>query len=205
MKKVIIIAVALIFTIVALIGISSLIQSASQKDVTFTLTEGNYSVDIFLQGEENRINVVSESRTIGLEDGVYEYSVSGEEYNPERVAFTVGEDGADVTVDPNFSEARLNEVYSDEQASITSALEPYIRDQTRVSFANVYKKGDWAAAIIEYQIDPRELPDSYRVVLKKDGGTWSVVIPPTIAIQKSEYPEVPENIIYSLYDATVIN
>lgn len=202
MKKIIFIILG---ALILVIGIVVLINYITQRPVSVTLKGSGYSVDIL--NSDRKVTTLTGSGEVRLHDGNYIYKVVGDGYSNESVAFTVTKDADPITVDPPYSTEKLASLLDTQRQAITDTLSltyAGIFDSFEYYQLDLHDKGEWAAGILRQIVDRRDSPDYYRFVAKKDGTSWKVVVPPQIAIQKSGYPDVPEEILYSLYSESTL-
>jgi hypothetical protein len=183
----------------AIVGFSVLFWFIQNRPVRFELEGEGYSVAVYNE-DDSVINTVTASGTIRLSEGEYSYSVNGETFDNTKIAFSVEGQDTEVVVRPSLSNSRLSELLSAERERIEVALNNrYSSVPYTIIGLSLYEEGDWAAGTLQPTVDPRQLPDTYRFVLKKEGSEWIVVVPPRIAILQTEFPDVPREILYSLY------
>jgi hypothetical protein len=197
-KNIVVIGIILI---VAIIGFGVLFWFVQNKPVRFTLEGNGYSVIIY-DDENKQITTIPNSGTIRLTEGTYTYKVSGDMYDDGLIDFTVQGQTTDVKVSPKLSSGRLNELLAKEQLPIETSLKnQYLATTYTITALSLYEEGDWAAGTLQLVVDPRQLPDTYRFVMKKEGQNWKVVVTPRIVITQADFPNVPKNILHSLYSA----
>lgn len=197
MKKLIIIGV---ISLVAVIGGIVLVNYLNQRTISVTLPGSGYSVDIL--NSDKKIATLDSSRDVRLADGEYVYKVVGDGYASDPVAFTVTREAEPVTVEARYSSEKLDALLESERESIANALiarYPDIFSEFSFYQLKLYDQGEWAAGILNQIVDRRDSPDYYRFVAYKASGAWVIAVPPQIAIERSAYPDVPADILYSLY------
>jgi hypothetical protein len=90
-----------------------------------------------------------------------------------------------------YSKSKLSALLSTEQpAAITALSRRYPTQMTgyTVSGGQLYDTGQWYAATL---IPKNPTQDTYRVVLKKEGGVWGVKTTPSIVLSQPVYPDIP--------------
>lgn len=197
MKRLIIIST---ITLVVIIGGIVLVNYLNQRTISVTLPGSGYSVDIL--NSDKKVTSLASSGDVRLADGEYVYKVVGDGYASDPVAFTVTREAEPVTVEARYSSEKLDALLESERGSITNALVARYPDIfSNFSFyqLKLYDQGEWAAGILNQIVDRRDSPDYYRFVAHKVSGVWVIAVPPQIAIERSAYPEVPADIVYSLY------
>ncbi len=201
MKKIIILFVVLLLILIG--GIISINYFMNSKEVSFILEKEKYEV-VILNDKEKQVTSVNTSGIVRLEKGEYSYTVNGADYNNSPQYFTVTDD-MKITIKPQYTKEYLARILETEDQAIRSVIQATY--QTKPAFTiqtlAIYDDGTWAAGTFTQIADRRALPDFYRFVLHKNVDTkeWDVIIPPTIAINKDSYKDIPTDILYSLYSS----
>lgn len=197
--KHIILAVAALFLVI--IGVSVGLWFIQNKPVQFTLNGSGYTVEI-LNDKEKTVQTLTSSKTIRLSEGAYLYKVVGNDYDNSANKFTVKGGDTTVSVTPKRSVSYLTQLLDKERGAIETTLKNTTPTVTyTVSSLSLYEQGEWAAGQLQLSGNPRQLRDTYRFILKKEGESWTVVVSPRIVVEVSEFSSVPKDIIYSLYSA----
>lgn len=198
MKRIILVVAALFLVI---IGMSVGLWFIQNKPVQFTLNGSGYTVEI-LNDRDKTLQPLTSSRTIRLSEGKYSYKVIGNDYDNSANQFTVKGSDTTVSVTPKRSVSYLTQLLDTERGAIETALKNNTPTVTyTVSSLSLYEQGEWAAGRLQLSGNPRQLRDTYRFILKKQGESWTVVVSPRIVVEVSEFSSVPKDIIYSLYSA----
>ncbi len=196
MKKIIILSILGVFiTVSAIMAIAYF----NKKTVTFTFDNTDYSVVI--QDTENRhIQTLKQPGEVRLPKGEYTYQVDGADLDTEGVSFTVGQEAVIVPVTSKLAPSGIAKLSLTEDERIKNSITTIYEHKSAftIESINYYERGAWASAQLIVAI-PQQVPDVYNVVLKKEGDAWVVKVPPTIAIYKGAYKDVPETILYQLY------
>lgn len=191
----------LIVGAVVVIGVVISFSYASQRKVTFDFDNTDYAVEI-LNEDSNVIKTLKEEGTVRLAEGSYGYRVSGEGIEPTRESFEVQKDDLSIRVTSELSAAKKESLSDDarpEVVPLLTSLEKNKQARYQLRELTPYGRGEWMGGVIQVAIPGLTSYDEYRFLLKKEGDTWSVTIPPTIAIYKNDYKNVPEAIIDDLY------
>lgn len=195
-KKIIIVFISLIIVMVlGAVAFNYLLK----KDVRFTLNDTGYTVAIYK--DDKKVDTLGESSTVRLSKGSYTYTVTGDNYKSTTEDFMVDTD-KEVTVTPQYLDEYKAAQLQKEEPSIRAALTnkfPALFSNFHIYEINLYEKSTWAAGILAETVDRRSNPDYYRFVLQKQNDTWNVIVEPQIVISSAKYPEVPKDIINSLY------
>lgn len=198
MKKRLIIISLLV--IIALVAGAIAAYWLSMKNVIFTLVDSDYHVVV--RNEKGRIvATVKQSVTLPLQPGNYLYTIDGEKYDAsQKTHFSVDDSTSEITVNPSYSQSYLASLQKQEEAAITTVINArYPHTSFTTSKLLLHGRGDWASLQLAAQQNPRDIPETYRVILHRENTTWSISIPPSIAITAREYPDVPRDVINSLY------
>ncbi len=188
-----------ILLVVVIAGLVIAWEAFSYKNVQFKLKGKEYVVDIYNE-DEKKVSSVSDSGVIKIKEGPHSYRVSGDKYNGEAVEFSVKGNDTVVEIYPQYSNGYLLDLLRNERSSIEAILSStYQTQKYTIQTLRLYQQGQWAAGTLNVSRDPRQLPDTYRFVLQKVNDIWMIVVPPQIAVNKTQYKNVPEAILYSLY------
>ena len=190
----------LISITIVIAGTIALVEFSSYRDVAVALEDSGYSVDIY--HDDTKTNSVSNTSTIRLKEGIYTYKVIGDKYSNVASKFTVSSNGANLSIAPSYSDTYLNEALQTEQPAIQQLIAtkyPFTTDLYTLSDLKLHKKGEWASGQLITNVDRRGDPDYYRFVLHKEATVWNFAVTPQLAINKSSYKNVPEDILYGLY------
>lgn len=196
MKKIILFS---LIGILLVTGAFIAIDYLNKKVVSFNFDNTDYSIDI-LDKSENKIAQIGKSGDLRLANGDYSYRVIGDGLDRNAVAFTVKDKPLKVTVTSELSDQKRKEILSQQEPNIELVINTNYSGKAGFTIDNIslHERGDWASASLIVDI-PQQAPDTYRVVLHRENDLWKVKVPPTIAINKSQYKDVPEAILYSLY------
>ncbi len=187
-----------IIFIAAIVGVFIAADQLNRRIVNFTLQDSGYTVEI--TQKNNTVGKLTNSSSLRLKDGDYSYHITTEGFDTTKTDFTVKGSDVSITIIPQLSAEQLRTVLDTERTAILDVLRTaYPGTQVTFTSLQLYKKGEWAAGTLQKIITPRQIPDTYRFVLEKKNNTWSIVIPARIAIKKTDFPNVPADIIYSLY------
>lgn len=193
MKKTIIVSI-LAFIIIVVISI--FIFMYSKKAVTFTLEGSGYTVEITTE-KGGTITQLESSGDVSLRKGNYLYRVIGEGYDAKVEPFTVDGD-VKITVNPQYLESYLPKLIEKERDAVLSTLtKKYPKVGTiTIDKLSIDTSAKWAYGTLYINSNASDL---YRFIMKKDKSSWTTAITPSIAINKNDIQNIPEDIIYSLY------
>lgn len=141
---------------------------------------------------------VSSSQKLKLKKTTYIAVVTGpvNEYKDPKVRFEVRDDSRSVDIHPNYTEAKLAALLTNERVDAQKQLisrYPKIRSQYTIVSERLYQLGDWYGAILK-PLNPDA--DSLKVIMKKTDGKWiSVVKYPSISIGQPSHPDVPLEVL----------
>ena len=195
MKKLILLSV---ITLILIVGTVIAVSFLNQKTVQFNLDGSDYSVQVINESDEV-VKTLTSSAGVRINEGVYSYQVIGDGLDSTPVEFIVN-DSLTVNVVSKLTSEKLLEMQEQEAVLIRDTLlDLYLgKADFALDTITLYEKGDWASAILSVNI-PQQAPNTYRTVLHKENGNWKVKIPPTIAINKNNYKDVPESVFDNLY------
>ena len=195
--------VLLVIFAVCAMGIGFAVDFLQYKTLSFDLKGEGYTVEIRNDPSDSVVTTLTKSGDVRLKPGKYYYVSVGSGISDKEAPLTVT-DGKVVTVDPPYSDARLDELALQEGPAILSLLTstyPQIPAHYTPEQLSLFKRGDWGAGYLVQVVDPRQAPDVYRYVVQKEGGKWKVVAPPQLTISKYIYPSIPEDILDSINSA----
>lgn len=192
-----------IIVIVAIAGVLAIISASQGRSTTFTIKQPATRVAIFRTKDTQQPikTVTSDQPTIRLKEGTYYFAVQGDKFAPERKEFIVGDANATVIVDPDYSSSYLANLLPAEIGAINTAITakyPQTARDYEVVDGRLYKKGEWFGAIIKQKVDPRDITDLYRIILKKTDNTWQVVNRPEIIATTRLFPSVPPEVLQAI-------
>lgn len=203
MKKIHIIIISII-TIAIIIGAFLIGYFASLHSVGFIVKQPNLTVSVYTKSDKTKINsFTSEKFSLSLPKGGYYYTINGKNIDGGAINFNVDKSDITINIDPDYSSAYLSSLLATEQDSILSVIKntyPAIISNYTISDAKLFKKGEWYGAIIRQVVDPRSTADQYRVILKKENGKWAMVHYPEIVVTKTNFPNVPIEILTAVND-----
>jgi hypothetical protein len=202
MKKLLVIG-GILF-IGAIIAVFVIADQLAHKTVSFTLEESGYTVEI--TQDDKVMNRIAKTSDVRLKEGDYSYRIIDQGYDTTRTDFSIKSNDINITVTPQLSSEKLGELLMNERSDIASVLlTAYPSSNISIDTLKLYKKGEWAAGTLQNQINPRQIPDTYRFILEKKDNQWNIVVSPRIAIKRADFPSIPADIIYSLYSSTPSN
>lgn len=170
------------------------------KSVAFTLVGSDYTVQVRTQSGRT-ISALERSSTVSLHPGTYLYVIEGEKYDSAaQTALAITPDTTEVTINPAYSQEYLAKLQEQEDAAITSLISSrYPGVSFTLKNLTLYGRGEWASAWLVVQQEPKNIPEVYRTILHQVNDTWVVAAKPAIAIAARNYPDIPKNIVDSLY------
>lgn len=196
---------ALIVVGLLAVGIFSLLDYLSWKNVTFTLSSNTTSAVIYYANYDEdgtsdayKVTSIDSSSTIRLKTGSYVAVPSGEKVSSAQIEFTVKDDTS-ITIDPYYSESYLSSVFQGEVSNITTAVTakyPAVTTDYVFGDGQFYHFGDWyATTLYNASPAPGEGVDIYGVILHKVDGKWVIATTPNIVFTYKDDAAVPRDII----------
>lgn len=200
-KKTLLIVVSIITLSVLSVGV--FIDRLKIQTVAFERQTGVSDIYLYLQSDskEPYRTISSQQNTTKLKAGTYYYVAVGDNLDLKREQFTVAEDAITVQVNPEYTEAYLSQMLQNETAAISSAIikkYAFAATEYEVVSGRLFQKGEWFGAIIKKRVDPRDITDLYRIILKKSDGEWTVVNRPEIIATTKLFPDVPIDILRAI-------
>jgi len=141
---------------------------------------------------------INKSGEYNIKKGYYIYNAQpvSNEYETVKGSFNTKDD-KNLKIEPNYSNEKLNSLYSSEINSIQIALNTRYPNQMKdykIEYGKLYIDGSWFAG---YLI-PNNGTDNLQVIMHKKGGVWEVQATPNITISKAQYPEIPYKVLESV-------
>lgn len=196
MKKRIILSIVII-----LIGIAGALVFAyfsSLHKVSLSFSEDVTGATIHKEKGE-KIEQLTTASDISLQSGKYYIVPEGEKISKEKILFTVKDVNQSITINPDYSTEFLSESLKKEQSAITNEMVgsfPLIAQNYSVQNGALIHHGEWYGALLVQNVnDIRDERDFYRILLKKESGSWKVIKKPELVLTKSEFSGVPDKII----------
>ncbi|HRJ06812.1 MAG TPA: hypothetical protein PK096_01350 [Candidatus Saccharibacteria bacterium] len=110
----------------------------------------------------------------------------------------IGNKPKTVSIKPYYSTSRLARLSANEQGALTAALQkaysPVIAQYSLSDF-KLYHFGEWASVTLRRADTQASRTDSYRVILKKESGAWSVETSPALLFYENSHKTVPVDIL----------
>lgn len=223
-KKIVIVIFTILFFTATAIGGRILYQLLRQYEVSFAYgsSTGISSVLVFkgetLDSTEEIANdgepvvTISESgESAHLTGGKYYYIAQGDNIRKQRTGFTVesSSDHASINVVYSYTEDHLSDLSKNATSEISLYMsnkygELFTSDYSIV-YCKLYGTGVWAGILLarndSYINDTK---DYYRAILHKDStsGEWSIINEPRLYIEKSDYKDVPSEVISNINSQT---
>ena len=104
-------------------------------------------------------------------------------------------------IDPDYSKAYLENILKSEKDNILKVIEniyPNEKYDYNISSSELFKKGEWFGAIINRRTNRFDSTDLYLIIMNKTDGKWSMVHYPEIVVTKTNFPDVPIEVLNSV-------
>lgn len=111
--------------------------------------------------------------------------------------YTLADDENDVTLRPDFSEARKRQYLDEQKPSIDRLMVASFTGYNGYSLKDfdITDRGEWAYLLLEYDGDYGYSSDDLRTVLQLKDGSWSVVASPDIVLTSYNSPDVDTSVL----------
>ena len=166
-----------------------------------TIKDGGIAASYYqvVNGANGTAQSIKSDQTYSVKNGQYCAAPTDTNYNDDPICVTVKNGDATLTVDPAYSTDHLSILLTSDLVSQLTAIigakyQPIIGGYM-VDSGQLFDKGEWYATTLTAVVAPQDRGDVYRTILKKDGDTWSVVVPPQIMVSKFDYPKIPLSIL----------
>lgn len=170
-------------------------------DINFEFTEADMSADIYNQNrDDERIASVSNSRSsIKLRQGDYFFRITTSKFNDEQQDFSIEKSDQTISIDADYSKEHLDKELEGQLELIHKTIKsrhPDAIGQYDIKRGELLLKGEWyGTVLLPKDLDSRDIADPYRVLLRKTDDEWSVVRYPEYILTKSNYPDIPLDIL----------
>lgn len=151
---------------------------------------------------EKPIAQTSKTQTFSLKKGQYGILAQKTDTTLQQTTTVLlGDQPETVTIIPKYTEAKLQAMLDEQKSAIRSSVkQSYPSLQTGYYFdgEQLVGQGDWYVARVASNslTDSFGYADNYFVIMKKNNGVWKKAIgSPTLIINKSENPELPDYVL----------
>lgn len=204
-SKIIIILLASLL-LIGLGGLFLYLTSFGQLDITYKDSGTKITLDIYQSGKDfndsKPIKTTDAPGSIRIKKGDYIVkSRENEEYASQSKPVTVGSKPSQVSIDPDYSSKKLDNLLKNELLSIKRSIftaYPVIESDYSFSKMSLLKKGDWFSTLL---VSKKSTPnnDTLRLVAQKQGNTWVIITrPPAIVINAAQYKSIPSDVITNI-------
>lgn len=196
----------ILLLIISIAAVTFFVQSNNSSDVDFTLANHVEGVIILPIGQEmdTTSTELDSSRVVSLDHGSYEVLTQGKNAVSTSYFIEVPNDNA-VVVNPNYSRQYLQELLESERTEIIATIEGRLDDLLNgytINKGELMRQGDWYTTVLYKTIDdPRQEPDTYRILLEKQNDSWTLVSGPKIILTVHDYPTIPVDILTEANEA----
>lgn len=200
-RRLIIVLLALLVLIAS--GLGWWQYQNSSQNLSVILDPQIKSADIYQSEGEGHVpdsespsTHLSTSQELRLKKGSY-VLVTGAtgDFSPQTIYFDLQDIKINLTVAPNYSGQKLQDLLISEQALIDQAFNsryPNKPAEYSVSNGQLFMRGEWYGALLESSSGQ----DTLRFVMQKKGGKWAVVTdPPEIVLSSVVYPDIPKGVL----------
>ena len=195
MKKLFIITFSTIIVISLII--TGVFYLLSLRTVTFSL-ENTSSITVY-NSKDKEMASLSSNGDIKLQDGKYYVIPSGEGVATDKINFTVEGEDKTISINPPLTRDHLEKMLEKELPTIKVVISKKygsLVDDYTLDNGSLYHHGEWFGGLLKLKVnDLRNLTDSYRIVLHKEDGEWTVIHRPEYILTSSRYSEVPVDIL----------
>jgi hypothetical protein len=177
----------------------------SLHTVTFSVSD-NLVANVYKATDKEQqksiTKIVSGSSSFRYQTGSYCVKIGDKNYDTTPICFDIENKDITVTIAPNYSKVRLNELLDTEintvQLAIKSAYKEVIGGFT-IQRGALFGRGEWYGTTLTQKVAYKsEQAEVYRVLLKKDNDKWTTVGYPQLSLSKYKYPDTPVTILTSI-------
>lgn len=173
------------------------------SDISYVLFNGVID-DHGIKKTGDQIETFTDSQEYKLKKGSYVLEPKGEHIVTTPLVFTLSESPLTQIVDVPYTNAYLEEILNNEQASITEAINvhiPELAGSYSIPISTLYGRGEWYGALLtnNYGYETYTYGDDLRLLMHKENGNWRVLTePPQITLNTIDYPDTPREILKSI-------
>lgn len=208
MNKKLIIGIVILIGLLTAAGVAYNYFSGFKKALISFEKEGITSAEVYQYSpyhahegdEETKIATLSKSDTLSLKPGKYYVIPKGDTVDDTEIPFTIDDKDITVSLRPGYSEAYLESVLAKELPTIRSVIESTysaVSDFT-IETGKLYEDGTWYGTLLVQKVEPKDVGDTYRVVLHKTNGTWKIAAAPRLVLTIPEHKDIPAAILRDL-------
>lgn len=202
-------AIITLITVGIVIGILSLVEYLSWKNINLKLSSATRSVTIYSSDPDaasatNTSSVASRSGSgdVRLKPGTYYVVPSGESIIDTPIKITIAGDTTSVAIEPYRTPAYLAMELSAEvpiAQSVIKSTYSQIIGKYVLGPGTFYHQGDWYATTLQ-DASPSGNGgvDTYGVIMKKVDGTWKIAATPALLFSYSDHKDIPADVIDSI-------
>ncbi len=181
----------------------------SFKKVTVTTQQSDLTADIYQRNPnsdgpdaDTKVGTVHGTKVFSLQPGKYYAIAEGTKYDQSQTGFTIDTKDIAVTVAPGYSDSYLTGLLKQDAAAIkaviTTRYASIIGNYT-VNPGKLYLDGTWyGTTIVGNSPGAGQQGDTYRTVLHKVNGTWTIAAAPEIILTIPDHKDIPTSILTDL-------
>jgi hypothetical protein len=196
------IIVFFVIGIAFIIGLFVWQYTSSLHTVKFSVTTG-LSVKIYkvVNGvnQQPEVSTINSSTSLQFQNSNFCAVPGDTKYDETPVCFTVDNKDSSVVIEPNYSTDYLAQQLPAQLDKINSVInEKYsgIIDRFTLQTGQLFGRGEWYGTTLTQRVASQsDQGDVYRMLLKNNSGTWTVVAYPQIVLSKYTYPDVPHSVL----------
>ena len=198
--------------IIGISGVAFVIYQRSYQTLTITFNDSRSGVvvDVYKYNGDNDTNTVkptdlvesniSLNTSLKLRRGGYRIlSKKNTSYQQIDEQINLADSVESVVIDPSYSNSELAAQLQNEQQAINKSLLstfPNLQSLYTVGQQELFNKGEWYSATLEYKGFDYQNNDRLLVVAHKTKGVWAVITkPPEQTISNKKYPQIPRDIV----------
>jgi uncharacterized pyridoxamine 5'-phosphate oxidase family protein len=201
--------------IIGIAGVAFVIYRRSYQTliITFNDSHSGVVVDVYKYTSDNDTNTVKPADLVGsnislntslkLRRGGYRIvSKKNTSYRQIDEQINLADSVQSVVIDPAYSVSKLTAQLQNEQQAINKSLMntfPNLQRLYTVGRQELFNKGEWYGATLDYKGFDYQNNDRLLVVAQKTKGAWVVITqPPEQTISNKKYPQIPRDIVIAM-------
>lgn len=199
-KRNLIVLIAVVVFAIGVFGVAG--YFSDHQKITITVESGaeQTQTTISKTGSSDK-KTIQYGQTFRMKKGNYHLETTGTDFVTLGTDIEIKDKDTTITLSPNYTTDKLNHLLKEQQKALRSTIVqafPKVDRSYTVNPGKLYRTGQWYATFLVKTPPTGSVAyyDHYRIVLKKEGGTWKTVTSiPEISLSSKKYPDIPKDIL----------
>lgn len=195
--------------IILALCVAGLLAATTFRPITFASDEDVDSLSV-IADDGTAIREITMNTLEWFTPGEYHLRPNGAKIDQSTITITVerGFGGQTIAVEPGYSQSYLASLEPGVTSIISTELFSRYSDVMQsydITGGTLHGEGEWYTALLyNKETTDNSSYDVYRVVAKKgDGDAWEIIHRPVLIATKSNFPDVPKDILNAVNTAVV--